>query len=80
MNTKQIKAVLYSVSQGCFHLETLEDYIKNNLENCLAGKSLDYRLIGVFETDKEADRFISRFDNWLKIVKETDDITSSLLN
>lgn len=80
MHTKQIKAVLYSVSQECFHLETLEDYIKKNSENCLTGKSSDYKLIGVFEKDEEADRFINRFGDWLKIVNETDNITSSLLN
>ena len=81
MNTKEIKAVLYSVSQDCFHLETLEDYIKKNSEDCLAGKSSDYRLIGVFDSENEADAFmeadtfIDRFRTWLKIIKETDIIS-----
>ena len=80
MNTKQIKAVLYSVSQGCFHLETLEDYIKKNSEDCLAGKSLDYKLIGVFDNDTDSDMYIKRFRTWLDIIKETNNVTSSQNN
>ena len=80
MNTKETKAVLYSVSQGCFHLETLEDYIKKNSEDCLRGKFSDYKLIGVFENDEEADTYIKRFNTWLGIINRTDNITSSQNN
>ena len=66
MNTKETKAVLYSVSQGCFHLESLQEYILSNLIDIEFGKSSDYKLIGVFETEYAADLYIERIEKQLK--------------
>ncbi len=66
MNTKEIKAVLYSESQGCFHLESLQEYILSNLRDIEFGKSSDYKLIGVFKTYEEADAYIKRIEKQLQ--------------
>lgn len=54
-----LSVALYSVSQNCFHIETLEDYIKSNIrKSTLKYKGDSYRLIGVFDSDVEANTYI----------------------
>lgn len=55
-------AVLYSVEQDCFHLETVYDYINLNVRRCLIqAKCNEYRLICICNSDIEGDAFIEKF-------------------
>lgn len=62
LKTAHLSAALYSVSQNCFHIEELHEYIGLNIKNALHyfNKS-DYRLIGVFNSDVEAADYIDVF-------------------
>lgn len=69
-------AVEYSVNQGCFHKETLEEYIAGNIESMKLGKSTDYQLIGCFRSDAEAESFISTLKAVREAVGNFDGITA----
>lgn len=54
-----LSVALYSVSQDCFHIETLSDYIVSNLRKSYMKYEGDcYRLIGIFNSDVEAGDYI----------------------
>ncbi len=64
-------AVLYSVSQDCFHLETVFDYITSNIKtSVIKSKGGDYRLICICDSDIAGDAFIEKFKS---IQKKFDD-------
>lgn len=58
--------VEYSRSQRAFHVDTLENVIKNNLKMYLIHKednlpySNDYQIIGVFKSYDDASEFIKK--------------------
>lgn len=57
-----LTAVLYSVSQDCYHIEKIQDYLKQNITVAMNGiKKSDYSLIGIFKSDVEGDRYIEMF-------------------
>lgn len=62
LETAHLSVVLYSLSQNCFHIEELHQYIEFNIRNALhkVNKN-DYRLIGVFNSDIEAGEYIEIF-------------------
>lgn len=62
LKTAHLSVALYSISQNCFHIEELHQYIELNIRNALhkVNKN-DYRLIGVFNNDIEADEYIEAF-------------------
>jgi hypothetical protein len=64
-NQKNQIAVLYSVSQEVFHIESLSDYIAKNMRDIYSSNYNDYKLIGVFNDYREADKFIDRFEKWI---------------
>lgn len=64
-NQKNQIAVLYSVSQEVFHVESLSDYIAKNMRDIYSSNYNDYKLIGVFNDYREADKFIDRFEKWI---------------
>jgi len=62
LETGKLVAVLYSLSQDCFHLETINDYLKTNIQNGLMKRNKnDYRLIGITNSDVEGDTLIQEF-------------------
>lgn len=63
----KLSAVLFSVSQQAFHLESLADYIESNIKVSLTNSKNDYRLIGVFENDVEGDSYIEQFRKHQKL-------------
>lgn len=68
---KNIITVEFSVKQQAFHKSTLEDVLHNNIQNILAKKEIDYLLIGLFESNMDADLFIKHgYDKFKK--SETD--------
>lgn len=59
---RYLNVALYSKSQDCFHIETLEDYVMINVErSILKLNPPDFRLIGIFETGIEANDYIESF-------------------
>jgi len=50
---------LYSVTQNCFHIEQVRDYIITNFQT-LTIKTIedDWALIGIFDSDLQAHDFI----------------------
>lgn len=62
---KEQLAVLYSVSQEVFHVESLGDYISKNMRDIYSNNYNDYKLIGVFDDYREADKFMDRFEKWI---------------
>lgn len=72
-NQKDKIAVLFSVSQEMFHVESLSDYIAKNIRDIYTDNYSDYKLIGVFDDYGEVDKFIVRFEKW-------NNGTSSLIN
>ena len=70
--TKEIgtkTAVLYSVSQDCFHLETVKEYIESNIRVSFMQTQNDYRLIAIANNDTEGDAYIEVFRNHLEKAK-----------
>lgn len=63
----ELIVALYSVSQDCFHVEQLKDYVFTNTRNSLMkhNKS-DYRLIGIFEKELDAHDYIDIFRKTLE--------------
>lgn len=62
-----LTAVLYSVSQNCFHIEKLHEYVEKNIQHAMhkLNKS-DWKLIGVFNNDMEAHEYIETFKRYQK--------------
>lgn len=51
-------AVLYSIQQGAFHIETVGEYIKSNLICLFENKPTQYMMVGLFSTYEQADEQI----------------------
>ena len=66
-SVSKLTAVLYSVSQDCFHLEEIQDYININVRNALhkVNKN-DYRLIGIFENDVKGGEYIEQIRKYFE--------------
>jgi len=57
---KTSHVVEWSPSQQCFHLQTLEEMIRDNL-SVFKGKSMtDYLCIGIFGTYEQASNYIRK--------------------
>lgn len=55
--------VEFSLSQGAWHVDRLERTLQINRENTLSRNTAnDYRILALFETDEEADKFIDEFE------------------
>jgi hypothetical protein len=62
-DTDKIAVLLYSIEQKCFHIESMSEYVANQLEHITNNSNLDFQLIGVFESEIEAnDWTIEHFD------------------
>jgi hypothetical protein len=61
MNIMDAVAVLYSFEQGCFHLETMKEYIQSNLRATMDKKDHQYRLIAIAEDWKEGHTICEQF-------------------
>jgi hypothetical protein len=69
MELKNIHVVEYSVSQGCYHLDTLDAIIMKNTMNVMDERSIDYVPIGFFKSYDEADNFIKWHREKTEILK-----------
>jgi hypothetical protein len=70
MNIMDATAVLYSFEQGCFHLETMREYIESNLKATMDKKDHQYRLIAIAENWKEGDKICDQFSKLKHFRKE----------
>jgi len=50
-------SVEYSISQDCFHVDDLERILKSNTVDMFLKHENDYKIIAIFETQKEANEF-----------------------
>lgn len=60
-------AVLYSNEQKAFHIESLADYCKSNIQCALRNAKNNYLLISIADNDTEADEAIKQLRlkfNW----------------
>ena len=57
----------YSVTQGCFHVDTLGKVLEVNRVAALEGVNPGYVILGIFGTQREASDFAKR---WEQIMKE----------
>lgn len=70
-NIHDIIVVEFYVKQQAFHKETLHEMLKNNIQNIISKKEIDYLPIGVFDNNESADNFIKiTYDTFKK--SETD--------
>lgn len=53
--------VEYSSTQKCFHVDDLEKVLSLNMTNALHRQTNDYQIIGIFQDDQAADKFIAEF-------------------
>lgn len=53
-------SVEYSVEQGCFHVDILENALQSNLESVIENHQTQYCIIGVFDSREECRTFIDR--------------------
>jgi len=61
MNEKTV--VLWSHSQGYFHIETYAAMITINMRAYVEGRPMDYVLIAILDTHKEASEVIRRLES-----------------
>lgn len=55
-------AVLYSVSQDCFHLETIMEHLNDNIiKTSTKANCSDYVIIGIAENDVKGGEYIELF-------------------
>ena len=62
-------AVLYSISQKCFHIESLREYIEENIKCAMLKKDNDYRLVGLFNSDDEAHEYTEVIRYYIEFFK-----------
>jgi len=51
-------AILYSFEQKAFHIESIKDYIKSNIEATLKKRDHQYRLIAIADDETIASEII----------------------
>ena len=64
-------SVLYSVEQGYFHIEELDDTWKLNVSQLIKYGKIEntYRLVGLVDNYKEANRLINQIEDAMKNTK-----------
>lgn len=50
--------VEYSLSQDSFHVQSVMDMIKKNINTTLNGQKMDFLPIGIFDTNEQAHDFV----------------------
>lgn len=68
----------YSVSQDCFHIQSVVGTIQDNLMNAFSKCNSDYVPIGFFESELEAHQFAARVREAME--KQTKKDINNLIN
>lgn len=58
--------VEYSVEQGCFHIDKLNQILETNIRMCVDRVSNDYKIIGIFDSHEKAVEFANKVKEKLK--------------
>lgn len=55
-------AVLYSAEQDCYHLEPMQEYLKNNIQHALCKEAYNsYQLISIAKDDLTGNDIVAQF-------------------
>lgn len=65
-NLNELIVLEYSVSQNAFHRETVRDMVCANIRAAAEKRSSDFTVLGIFETQAEADEAFERIEPILK--------------
>lgn len=57
-----VVTLLWSHSQDCYHIEDMQQTISKGREACIYSDPNDWILIGVFDTDHEAHRYVDHLE------------------
>lgn len=57
----QYYAAEYSVSQNCFHVDTLQRVLRLNQTNALGQRSVDYQIIAICTSEDKAMDICQKF-------------------
>lgn len=58
---QKLEVALYSPEQDCFHIETMAEYLENNIRHALEKSDYNsYQIIGIFEKGIDADYYIEK--------------------
>lgn len=60
MRILKLIVVEYSLKQKAFHVHKVSEMVKINFANIKAKRTIDYLPLGIFETQEQADDFISK--------------------
>lgn len=60
--------VEYSLSQDAFHVQSVMEMIKRNINTTLNGQKMDYLPIGIFDTIEQAHDFVMVFEKKIREV------------
>lgn len=66
INLNELHVVEFSLSQKCFHLHSAMEMIKGNMMNIIGRCQDDWAVIGIFETEEDADKFIEKYRDRIK--------------
>lgn len=72
----KLVVALYSTEQDCFHLETIHEYLTNNIQCAMFKKYNDFKMIGIFNSDIQGDKYIETFREFQK---QANDISVQIL-
>lgn len=61
MNNTEKISLEYSVSQNCFHIDFLSRIIETNRMNVLDQNSMDFQLLGIFDSWEAAEEAVKDF-------------------
>ncbi len=61
MNSTEQYTLEYSASQNCFHIDTLSRVLEMNIMNCLSRNSVDYQILGLYDSYEKAEADLREF-------------------
>jgi hypothetical protein len=78
---KNYTVVEYSVSQDCFHVQSLLDALKDNLMDAFVKSTPEYAIIGIFEDEISAHNYTELVRASLKAqnIKDVDKLINDTL-
>ena len=69
MKIPKLQVIEFSNSQQAFHVQTLAEMLRDNLQMFHGRSRTDYYPIGICETDEEVQAFIEKAYDVLKVAK-----------
>ena len=57
---KNLIVLEYSPSQNAFHMHSMSEMLEKNLRAFLSDQATDYIVVGIFDNEKQCERFCER--------------------